>query len=82
MQQKVILPPLSIEDSTKSMLLNMLAFETCPDCLDDFWVTSYICFMDSLTNNAEDVIVLRSQNVLVNCLGSDQDVADLFNVNV
>ncbi|KAF3442500.1 hypothetical protein FNV43_RR16416 [Rhamnella rubrinervis] len=76
---KLTLPPLSIDDSTKSMLLNMLAFETCPDCPDDFWVTSYICFIDSLINNAEDVTLLRSQNILLNYLGSDQDVADLFN---
>ncbi|KAF3442499.1 hypothetical protein FNV43_RR16415 [Rhamnella rubrinervis] len=76
---KLTLPPLIIDDSTKSMLLNMLAFETCPHCPEDFWVTSYICFIDSLINNAEDVAILRSQNILLNYLGSDQDVADLFN---
>ncbi|KAF3442501.1 hypothetical protein FNV43_RR16417 [Rhamnella rubrinervis] len=76
---RVTLPRLIVNDSTKSMLLNMVAFETCADGPDDFWVTSYICFMDSLINNAEDVSVLRSQNILVNCLSTDQEVADLFN---
>ncbi|KAL9670037.1 hypothetical protein QQ045_007588 [Rhodiola kirilowii] len=73
------LPPLTVDDSTKSMLLNMVAYETCPDAPDDFAVTSYICLMDALIDQAEDVMELRSKGVLLNLLGSDQQVADLFN---
>ncbi|KAF5474227.1 hypothetical protein F2P56_006142 [Juglans regia] len=67
------------DDSTKSLLLNMVAYETCPDAPDDFGVTSYVCLMDTLIDTAEDVKVLRSNGVLLNVLGSDQQVADLFN---
>ncbi|KAM3288678.1 hypothetical protein P3S67_022108 [Capsicum chacoense] len=42
-------------------------------------VTSYVSFMDSLINHAEDVKELRSKGILLNFLGSDQEVADLFN---
>ncbi|KAK9987215.1 hypothetical protein SO802_032166 [Lithocarpus litseifolius] len=76
---KLTLPPITVDDSTKSMLLNLVAYETCPDAPDDFGVTSYICFMDSLIDHAEDVLVLRSKGILLNFLGSDQEVAELFN---
>jgi hypothetical protein len=75
---KLTLPPITVDDSTKSLLLNLVAYETCPDAPHDFGVTSYICFMDSLIDHAEDVMVLRSEGILLNFLGSDQEVADLF----
>nr|XP_048330849.1 uncharacterized protein LOC107403328 [Ziziphus jujuba var. spinosa] len=72
------LPPILIDASTKSPLLNMLAFESSYTNLEDKQgVTSYICFMDSLIDSADDVMILRYG--IVNCLGTDQDVADLFN---
>ncbi|KAK4345995.1 hypothetical protein RND71_036171 [Anisodus tanguticus] len=66
-------------DSTKSEFLNLVAYEACPDTPDDFGVTSYICFMESLIDRAEDVKELRSKGILLNFLGSDQEVGDLFN---
>ncbi|XP_015901994.3 UPF0481 protein At3g47200-like [Ziziphus jujuba] len=78
------LPPIGIDASTRSLLLNLLAFESsCHNKLaynrQQGVVPSYICFMDSLIDNAEDVLILRNQNVINNCLGNDQLVADLFN---
>ncbi|MCD7471082.1 hypothetical protein HAX54_011366 [Datura stramonium] len=73
------LPPITIDDSTKSEFLNLVAYEACPDTPDDFGITSYLSFMDSLIDHAEDVKELRSQGILLNFLGSDQEVADLFN---
>ncbi|XP_059295409.1 UPF0481 protein At3g47200-like [Lycium ferocissimum] len=73
------LPPITVDDSTKSEFLNLVAYEACPDTPDDFGVTSYLCFMDSLIDHAEDVKELRSKGILLNYLGSDQEVADLFN---
>ncbi|KAI7997163.1 putative UPF0481 protein [Camellia lanceoleosa] len=73
------LPPMIIDDTTKYVLLNLAAYEACPDSVTDFGMTSYICFMDSLIDNAEDVKVLRSKGILLNFLGSDQQVADIFN---
>uniref|UniRef100_A0A5B6ZF54 Uncharacterized protein n=1 Tax=Davidia involucrata TaxID=16924 RepID=A0A5B6ZF54_DAVIN len=76
---QMTLPRTKIDDTTKSFLLNLVAYEACPDSPDDFGVTSYVCFMDTLIDHAEDVKVLRRKGILLNCLGSDQQVADLFN---
>ncbi|TXG70129.1 hypothetical protein EZV62_005064 [Acer yangbiense] len=73
------LPPIAIDSSTKSMLLNMVAYESCPDGPDDLGVSTYICLMDTLIDDAEDVKELRSKGILLNFLGMDQQVADLFN---
>ncbi|CAN4118505.1 unnamed protein product [Withania somnifera] len=75
----LILPPITIDDSTKSEFLNLVAYEACPDTPDDFGITSYLSFMDSLIDHADDVKELRSKGILLNFLGSDQEVADLFN---
>lgn len=61
------------------MLLNMVAYECSPNGPDDFGVSSYICLMDSLIDHEEDVKELRSKGIFLNFLGSDQQVADLFN---
>ena len=42
-------------------------------------VTSYISFLDSLIDEANDDKELRKAGVLHNLLGSDQEVAQLFN---
>lgn len=76
---KLALPRLTVDDSTKSLLLNIVAFETSFTRPDDLCVTPFICFMDSLINNAEDVEVLRSKSILLTYLSSDQHVAELFN---
>lgn len=51
----------------------------CSDPINKSWVTSYICFLDSLINHPEDVKVLRSIGVLHNYVGSDEEVSHLFN---
>ncbi|KAM3342201.1 protein like [Capsicum galapagoense] len=76
---QLTLPPITIDDSTKSEFLNLVAYEACPDTPDDFAITSYLSFMDSLVDQPEDVKELRSKGILLNFLGSDQEVADLFN---
>ncbi|KAJ6864313.1 hypothetical protein NC651_034994 [Populus alba x Populus x berolinensis] len=72
------LPSITIDESTRSMLLNLVAYETYA-ALNPLWVTSYICFMDSLIDDADDVKELRSTGIIINFHGSDQQVADLFN---
>ncbi|KAF3774593.1 UPF0481 protein [Nymphaea thermarum] len=42
-------------------------------------VTSYIVFMDSLIDTAEDVSLLCSRGIAKNHLDSDEDAADVFN---
>ena len=73
------LPPIIVDDSTKSRFLNIVAYEMCPDAPDDYTVTSYLCFLHGLIHHADDVKELRSRHILINHLGSDEDVARLFN---
>nr|GMC52349.1 UPF0481 protein At3g47200-like [Ipomoea batatas]GMC65413.1 UPF0481 protein At3g47200-like [Ipomoea batatas]GMC76564.1 UPF0481 protein At3g47200-like [Ipomoea batatas]GMC81956.1 UPF0481 protein At3g47200-like [Ipomoea batatas]GMD43003.1 UPF0481 protein At3g47200-like [Ipomoea batatas] len=75
----LILPQVAIDDSCKSLFLNLVAYEACPDSPTNSEISSFLCFMDSLINNAEDVKELRSKGVVFNYLGIDQDVAELFN---
>ncbi|PPD70032.1 hypothetical protein GOBAR_DD33084 [Gossypium barbadense] len=72
---KLCLPPISVDDST----MNLIAYEMCPDFDNDFTVTSYMCFLDLLIDEAEDVKDLRDAGILYNRLGSDEEVAKLFN---
>ncbi|KAK9128923.1 hypothetical protein Syun_017720 [Stephania yunnanensis] len=73
------LPPIAIDDSSKPKFLNLMVYELFLDASQVYSVTSYICFLDSLIDTADDVKELRSKGILLNSLGSDDQVADLFN---
>nr|XP_043611388.1 UPF0481 protein At3g47200-like [Erigeron canadensis] len=75
----VKLPPITVDDSTKPKLLNLIAYEMCSQNAGNSWVTSYICLLDALIDHPEDVKTLRKSGVLDNSLGSDKEVAKLFN---
>ncbi|KAK7367570.1 hypothetical protein VNO80_09585 [Phaseolus coccineus] len=72
------IPRLLIHDGTKSLFLNLIAFEQCHlDCNKD--ITSYFIFMDNLINSPEDVGYLHYRGIIEHWLGSDAEVANLFN---
>ncbi|KAJ6677301.1 hypothetical protein OIU85_010463 [Salix viminalis] len=71
------IPPLNIEDSTKSLLLNLAAYETCAG-LYSAKCTSYVCFMRSLIDKPEDVKELRSKGILRTTIGTDDQIAQIF----
>jgi hypothetical protein len=73
------LPPITVDDSTGPKFMNLIAYEMCLDFDNDFGISSYISFLDSLIDEANDVKDMRKAHVLHNFLGSDQEVADLFN---
>ncbi|KAM4091701.1 hypothetical protein ACJW30_09G156400 [Castanea mollissima] len=73
------LPPIIVDDSTRPKFLNLIAYEMCLDFENDFGITSYISFLDSLIDEASDVKMLRKARILQNFLGSDEEVAKLFN---
>ncbi|KAK4580908.1 hypothetical protein RGQ29_024528 [Quercus rubra] len=73
------LPPITVDDSTMPKFLNLIAYEMCLDFQNDFGITSYIYFLDSLIDEANDVKLLRKAGILYNCLGSDEEVAQVFN---
>ncbi|XP_043712589.1 UPF0481 protein At3g47200-like [Telopea speciosissima] len=72
------IPRLLIHDGTKSLFLNLIALEQCHlDCTND--ITSYVIFMDNLINSPGDVGYLHYCEIIEHWLGSDAEVADLFN---
>ncbi|GAU48731.1 hypothetical protein TSUD_192300 [Trifolium subterraneum] len=77
---KLTLPLLIVDNTTAAFYLNLMAYEMCPDFENDYGICSFAFFMDSLIDHPEDVKELRSSGVLLNSLGSDEEVADLFNI--
>ncbi|XP_027357179.1 UPF0481 protein At3g47200-like [Abrus precatorius] len=73
------LPEIIVDDSTAPTFLNLIAYEMCPDFENNYEVCSFVAFMDSLIDHPDDVKELRSSGVLHNSLGSDEEVATLFN---
>ncbi|KAE9447663.1 hypothetical protein C3L33_20435, partial [Rhododendron williamsianum] len=72
------IPTLNIDDSTESILRNLIALEQCcPGVQRHF--TSYAKFIDMLINSKKDVEVLKKAKVIRNHLGTDADVSRLFN---
>ncbi|GKV48549.1 hypothetical protein SLEP1_g55350 [Rubroshorea leprosula] len=74
------LAPIFLHDtSTVPLLLNLIAYELCPDFKETCKITSQLSFLNSLIDNGEDVKELRDAGVLAHGLGSDEAVAELFN---
>ena len=73
------LPPIIVDDSTGPKFFNLIAYEMCPDFENDYGVSSYISFLDSLIDESKDVIDLRKEGIFRNFLGSDKEVARVFN---
>ncbi|PKU84637.1 UPF0481 protein At3g47200-like [Dendrobium catenatum] len=72
------IPRLFIQDGTKSLFLNLIAFEQCHlECGNH--ITSYISFMDYLINSKVDVGYLHDKEIIEHWLGSDKEVVDMFN---
>lgn len=72
------IPHISVEDSTIFLLRNMVAMEQCCDAVAPYF-THYAEFMDFLVNTKKDVEILHENGILVSGMGSDEDVAHLFN---
>ncbi|GJN02411.1 hypothetical protein PR202_ga19757 [Eleusine coracana subsp. coracana] len=79
------IPRILIHDGTKSLFLNLIAFEQC-HVTDTATpgpggnnITSYAIFMDNLINSADDVKYLHDRGIIEHWLGSDAEVAGLFN---
>ncbi|XP_010030554.2 UPF0481 protein At3g47200-like [Eucalyptus grandis] len=72
------IPQLLVHDGTRSLFLNLIAFEQCHiNCTKV--ITSYIIFMVNLINSPEDVGHLHECGIIEDWLGSNIEVADLFN---
>ncbi|KAL4191868.1 hypothetical protein AMTRI_Chr06g169380 [Amborella trichopoda] len=76
------LPLLNVTDNTESYLLNYMAFEQLGGAWlgnDGTKVSSFVVFMEDLIDTAKDVQILQHARILKNGLGSDDQVAQLFN---
>ncbi|KAK9987226.1 hypothetical protein SO802_032177 [Lithocarpus litseifolius] len=73
------IPKMKVDNSSGQKFFNLMAFKMCPDFINNYEITSYICFLNSLMNHADHVIELRKAGILQNFLGSDQAVAKIFN---
>ena len=71
------LPPITIDKSTKDMFFNLIAWEMSSNKPHDF--ISYLRFLDSLIDDADDIKELQSAGVLQNNLGTHEEVAKFFN---
>ncbi|XXG79083.1 hypothetical protein AAC387_Pa09g0232 [Persea americana] len=72
------IPPISIYESTNSILRNFIAFEQCYPVIGSHF-TTYAILMNFLIDTSEDVDLLNESKILDHSLGSDADVALLFN---
>ncbi|KAK4256354.1 hypothetical protein QN277_009232 [Acacia crassicarpa] len=75
----LFIPPLMVDDFTVQTFMNMMAYEMCPDFKSNYEISNYVSFLDSLIDHADDVKVLRKAGVINNYLGSDEEVAHIFN---
>lgn len=72
------IPRLEVEDHTESLLLNLSAFEQCHHHSDSY-IVDYILLMDVLITTLKDVDILISDGIVSNALGSNDDMARIFN---
>ncbi|XP_020586148.1 UPF0481 protein At3g47200-like isoform X2 [Phalaenopsis equestris] len=72
------LPPLEIDDTTESLMLNLMAFERLHATAGNE-VTAYAFFMDGLINTADDVALLRTEEIIMGWVGCDGNIANMFN---
>ncbi|XP_054801437.1 UPF0481 protein At3g47200-like [Prosopis cineraria] len=73
------LPKIVVDHITAPTYLNLIAYETLPDFQNKHEISSYVEFLDTMIDHPEDVKLLRAAGVLLNRLGSDEEVAKLFN---
>ncbi|XP_047335964.1 UPF0481 protein At3g47200-like [Impatiens glandulifera] len=72
------LPQFTVDDTTKSTYLNLVAFERCHvDAGHE--VTAFICFMDRIIDRDPDIHILSDSNIICNLTGSDKEAAIMFN---
>ena len=72
------LPPTFLYYQSQIFYTNLIAFELFSAPYNDLAVTTYISFLNSLIDNAEDVKELRLKRILIDDLSSDEEVLKMF----
>lgn len=73
------LPRIEIAERTDAVMRNLVAFELFGCEVPTKPIKCYVELMDQLINKAEDVEVLKNRGIIHHHLGSDQEVADIWN---
>jgi hypothetical protein len=73
------IPELAVDKDTEHKLLSLMAFERLHPDVGANEVTAYVFFMDNVIKSAADAKLLSSRGVIWNGLGSDKEVAKMFN---
>ncbi|KAK8916904.1 hypothetical protein KSP39_PZI022308 [Platanthera zijinensis] len=74
---KLSVPPLQMDDTTKSILLNLMAFE-CLHPARRNEVTAYASFMNGLIRTTDDVALLRKEEIITGLVGCDSNIVSMF----
>ncbi|KAJ3696980.1 hypothetical protein LUZ61_000685 [Rhynchospora tenuis] len=72
------IPFVSIEDTRRSRLLNLVSFEQCNTKLG-MDLTSYACFMGALFKTTRDVTLLQEKGIVDNLLATNEELVSFFN---
>ncbi|RWR91048.1 putative UPF0481 protein [Cinnamomum micranthum f. kanehirae] len=72
------LPAVSLDVNTEGILRNLVAFEASAVC-GPLVFTRYTELMNGIIDTEEDVQLLRKKGIVMNCLKTDAEVADLWN---
>ncbi|KAI0492428.1 hypothetical protein KFK09_026700 [Dendrobium nobile] len=72
------LPQLKVDDTTESLLLNLMAFERLHVTVGNK-VTAYVFFMDDLINTVDDIALLRNEEIIKCFVGRDENISKIFN---
>ncbi|XP_068639613.1 UPF0481 protein At3g47200-like [Aristolochia californica] len=72
------IPCLLLDNYTEVLLRNLIAWEQCHPNVGAYF-TGYGIFMDFIINTAEDVDILSRHRILEQTLGSEEEVASVFN---
>ncbi|KAF3321407.1 hypothetical protein FCM35_KLT14660 [Carex littledalei] len=73
------IPRLAITNESKTLLVNLIAFEQSKSDEINANLSSFALFLDSLVNTPNDVMILHKCGILNNGLGSDEELTDFFN---
>ncbi|XP_047959959.1 UPF0481 protein At3g47200-like [Salvia hispanica] len=71
------LPQISLDESSESVYLNQMAFERFHVGAGNE-VTSFVFFMNNMIGSSSDVTILQNYGIIENFIGSEDDVAKLF----
>ncbi|XVE90329.1 hypothetical protein DITRI_Ditri20bG0068700 [Diplodiscus trichospermus] len=76
---KLKVPTIDIDNNTELILRNFVAYEQFVPHQNSTYVCDYVVFMDNLIDSGKDVQLLRHSGVIVNWLGDDEALAQMFN---